>query len=91
MIVDPMSPMRQRRVGPEVSFEDLLVPIFSGGKRVWDPPTLDVIRARREHELSRFHGGIKRFVHPHQYPVGLELSLFETKMALIDKARGDNK
>jgi nicotinate phosphoribosyltransferase len=34
------------------------------------------------------HSGIRRFVNPHQYPVGLEAKLFEVKSHLISKARG---
>ncbi len=33
------------------------------------------------------HGGIKRFLNPHQYPVGLELSLYDLKTELIFAAR----
>ena len=35
-----------------------------------------------------FQAGIKRFVNPHQYPVGLELGLHERKTKLILKAQG---
>jgi nicotinate phosphoribosyltransferase len=38
--------------------------------------------------LARFHFGIKRFINPHQYPVGLEEGLHELKTDLVLKARG---
>ena len=34
------------------------------------------------------HAGLKRFVHPHQYPVGLSLELHELKTRLVLEARG---
>jgi nicotinate phosphoribosyltransferase len=38
-----------------------------------------------------FHSGIKRFLNPHQYPVGLESRLHELKTKLIFQARGLRK
>ena len=48
---------------------------------------METIRARLDLQLGAFHGGIKRFVNPHQYPVGLERSLHELKTRLILEAR----
>lgn len=45
-------------------------------------------RSRVQQQLGLFHTGIKRFVNPHLYPVGLELELHERKTNLILKARG---
>jgi nicotinate phosphoribosyltransferase len=44
----------------------------------------------REHALSqigRISSGVKRFLNPHQYPVGLEQSLHELKTRLVLEAR----
>jgi nicotinic acid phosphoribosyltransferase len=38
-------------------------------------------------QLARFHPGIKRFTHPHQYPAGLESGLHELETQLILRAR----
>jgi nicotinate phosphoribosyltransferase len=51
-------------------------------------PPLAESRGRTAKQLSRFHAGIKRFVNPHQYPVGLERSLHELKTRLVLEARG---
>ena len=67
---------------------DLLVPVFRQGRRVYDPPPLSEIRRRTADQLTGFHGGIKRFANPHQYPVGLERGLFDLKTHLILQARG---
>jgi len=87
-IVDPLDLTRRRTVADDAPFEDLLVPIFRGGRRVYAPPPIEEIRARRAAQLARFHDGVKRFVNPHQYPVGLEEKLFELKTQLVLEARG---
>jgi nicotinate phosphoribosyltransferase len=46
------------------------------------------MRARTEAQLATFHAGVKRFVNPHAYPVGLERGLHEMKTRLILEARG---
>ena len=85
-IVDPADMTRRKTLAGEG--EDLLVPVYRGGKRVYDPPPLAEIRRRREEQLARFHPGIKRFENPHSYPVGLEQTLFDLKTRLILEARG---
>lgn len=88
VIVDPIDSTRRKRIPAGTDHEDLLLPVFSSGKLVYDLPDLNEIRSRAENQLSMFHAGIKRFVNPHRYPVGLELNLHELKTALILKARG---
>jgi nicotinate phosphoribosyltransferase len=87
-IVDPADLTRRKSFPEQTAHEDLLVPVFRNGRRVYDPPTLDDIRARREQGFARFHDGIKRFVNPHRYPVGLEQKLFDLRTRLILAARG---
>jgi nicotinate phosphoribosyltransferase len=87
-IVDPKDMTRRREIPLETHFHELLVPIFRQGRRVYDPPPLQDVRARTLDQLGHFHPGIKRFVNPHLYPVGLELGLFDLKTQLILEARG---
>lgn len=87
-IVDPLDPTRRKHFDESAAAEDLLVPVFRRGVRVYDPPPLEEIRARRERQLALFHPGIKRLVHPHRYPVGLEQQLFDLKTRLVMQARG---
>lgn len=87
-IVDPLDLTRRKTFGDGDAFEDLLVPVFRGGERVYDPPSIESIRARRAQQLALFHGGIKRLVNPHRYPVGLAQPLFDLKTRLILAARG---
>lgn len=87
-IVDPMDLTRRKNLPPDARHTDLLVPVLRNGKVVHTVPPLDTIREFAKAELSKFHAGIKRFVNPHQYPVGLEQDLWELRKELILHARG---
>ncbi|HET9555195.1 MAG TPA: nicotinate phosphoribosyltransferase [Anaeromyxobacteraceae bacterium] len=87
-IVDPLDPTRRREIPAGTRGEDLLVPIFRGGRQVYEPPPLEASRARTFEQLERFHGGVKRFVNPHQFPVGLERRLSDLRIKLVLEARG---
>jgi nicotinate phosphoribosyltransferase len=86
-IVDPFDSTRQMTVPPGTAFSDLLVPIFRKGKSVYSRPVIGEIRERTQRSLNSFHEGIKRFVNPHRYPVGLEKSLYNMRIDLIARAR----
>jgi nicotinate phosphoribosyltransferase len=88
MMVDPMDDTRRRALPPNAQTEELLVPVFRGGQLVYEPPALEAIRARAQVQLASFHSGIKRFVNPHQYPVGLEKNLFELRHRMMLETRG---
>lgn len=86
-MIDPMDATRQRSLPTIGKSEDLLVPIFREGKRVYDPPSIHDVRERTKGQVAMCHAGIRRFVNPHQYPVGLEAELHELKSDLIKSAR----
>lgn len=88
---DQLDPMRHWRQDSAASHEDLLVPVFRAGKRVYDSPSLPEMRARTEQQLQFFRAGIKRFVYPHLYPVGIEAGLHHEKIDLIERARSVNR
>lgn len=83
-IVDPLEPIRKRFLDPSWESRDLLVPVFRKGKRVYKTPSLNEIREYGKRELARFDASIKRFTNPHNYPVGMERSLYALKLDLID-------
>lgn len=87
-IVDPLDRTRRRTFDSEATAVDLLVPVFRGGTRVYDPPALEDIRARRVAQLALFHDGIKRLVSPHRHPVGLEQQLFDLRTRMVVEAGG---
>ena len=88
LVVDPLDPTRRKRIPAGSTFEDLLLPVMRGGRVVYDPPPLVETQARAKQQVSRLHPGIRRFVNPHQYPVGLALQLYELKTRLVLEARG---
>lgn len=88
-IVDPLDGTRRKHIAPETASEDLLVPIFRKGELVYETPALSAVRQRAQDQLGMFHPGVKRFVNPHEYPVGLELGLHELRVKLIMQARGE--
>ena len=78
-----MNPLKEMEVGDHLSSRELLEPIFRNGKKVYILPKLHEIRKYAQKELSQFSVGIKRFLNPHFYPVGLEENLFKKKVELI--------
>ncbi|MOA53293.1 nicotinate phosphoribosyltransferase [compost metagenome] len=88
VIIDPVDATRRKRIQPGATYQDLLVSVFSGGRRVYDPPSIHEVREQVQRNLAAFHPGIKRFENPHAYPAGLEKGLYELKMAMILKAKG---
>jgi nicotinate phosphoribosyltransferase len=86
-LIDPLDPTRRRTVPDDSSFTDLLVPAARKGRRTSEPETLDAIRVRVREQLGTFHAGVKRFLNPHRYPVGLESTLHERRTELILAAR----
>jgi nicotinate phosphoribosyltransferase len=88
LIVDPADSTRTKKMPAEAVAEDLLVPVFRQGECVYAPPSIGAIRERTKEQLAGFHGGVKRFLNPHRYPVGLEPELHRLKTELILKARG---
>ncbi|MBI3038590.1 nicotinate phosphoribosyltransferase, partial [bacterium] len=87
-IIDPMDSTRRKKIPIATKFSDLLEPVFRKGKIVDKLPPIFQARERVKEQLSFFHGGIKRFENPHQYPVGLDIGLQDLKTKLIMQARG---
>lgn len=88
-IVDRSDLTRRKSIPEEAEGEDLLVPIFRGGKLVYERPAITTVREHTLEQLRGFHEGHKRFLNPHEYPVGLSPALHDLRMKLIFAARGD--
>jgi nicotinate phosphoribosyltransferase len=86
-LIDPLDMTRQKKIRSGMKYEDLLVPVLRSGSLVYEEPELEAIRELVGVELSRFHAGVKRFVNPHKFPVGIEKGLHTCKTELILKAR----
>ena len=87
-MIDPLDPMRRKQLPAAPSWSDLLEPIFRGGKAVCEASTPAQARQRCRSQLGQLHSGVKRFVNPHVYPVGLEAGVFELKRRLMLEVRG---
>ncbi len=87
VLIDPLDPTKQKMLKKGVQGEDLLVPIFRNGQCVYKMPALEKIREKTLNELEKFPVGIKRFMNPHQYVVGMEKSLYDIKIELIKNIR----
>ncbi len=87
-IVDPRDITRSKKIPAGATMEDLLVPVFRRGDLVYESPKIDMVRQKTKDQLAGFHDGVKRFLNPHEYPVGLETGLHQLKTELILKARG---
>jgi nicotinate phosphoribosyltransferase len=89
-LIDPLDPTRHKLLRKDVAWEDLLRPIFRSGKRVYELPALTTIREHTQKQLAHFPVGIKRFLNPHQYVVGMEKQIFDLKVGLIREIRQSN-
>lgn len=86
-IVDPKDPTRRRKISGEAQSRDLLVPVTRGGDLVLEDEGLGAKRDRAARELAKLHPGVRRFMNPHEYPVGLEPALHKLRNRMIDGAR----
>ncbi len=86
-IRDPLVPFHRKELARGLRHEELLVPVFRGGKPVYEPPPLLEVQVRTRRQLSCFHPAIRRFENPHVYPVGLERQLHDLRTTLIEQER----
>ena len=84
IIIDPMDPTRRKYIdSAKTNYKDLLVPVFKKGKPVYDLPDIRSIREFVQQEMGKMDKGLKRFVNPHSFPVGLEKKLYDLKTKLV--------
>jgi nicotinate phosphoribosyltransferase len=86
-IVDAKDPTRRKQMPPDAQGRDLLVPVMRSGRTVMEQESLVDVRARVIAGLNRLHPTVKRFLHPHEYPVGLDRGLHDLRMRMIQEAR----
>ena len=73
----------KRKTITNFTAEPLLVPIFHAGKRVYDSPSIEEIRAYCQAQIDRQWDEVKRFENPHTYYVDLSHKLWDIKQALL--------
>ncbi|MBN1219985.1 MAG: nicotinate phosphoribosyltransferase [Anaerolineae bacterium] len=70
--------------------EPLLVDVWDEGKLVYNLPSLEAIRERRQQDLNRLDTGVKRIMNPHIYHVSLTPRLWDLKQHLIESTRNQS-
>ena len=60
------------------------------GKVVYDLPSLEMIRAKRQEDMECIYPGVKRIMNPHHYHVSLTGKLWALKQDLV-KEYSDGK
>ncbi|MEG2455601.1 MAG: nicotinate phosphoribosyltransferase [Oscillospiraceae bacterium] len=63
--------------------QELLVPIFQGGKLVYATPTIEEMRDHCAAQVDLLWDEVKRFEHPHNYYVDLSPKLWDIKQSLL--------
>jgi len=86
-IVHPSDGTRTKTMPDGASTEDLLQPVYRGGKLVAELPSLPQIQQRAREQLTKLHTTVKRLQHPHAYPAGVERTLHERKLELMRRAK----
>ena len=86
VLVNPLDASHEKKMKRGMPSKDLLAPIFRAGQLVYDLPSLPTIQSYTRQELATFPSGIKRFLNPHEYMVGMEKSLYTLKLDLIRRS-----
>ena len=64
--------------------EPLLVEIMREGRVVYEMPSIEQMRERRQADIERLDPGVKRLINPHIYHVSLTENLWKLKQSLIE-------
>jgi nicotinate phosphoribosyltransferase len=85
----PVQPTRYRTLERQdvTRVERLHVEVLREGQRVYELPSIEAMRERREADLAQLDPGVKRLMNPHIYHVSLSQRLWTLKQDLITKAR----
>jgi nicotinate phosphoribosyltransferase len=86
----PSDHTKYRIVGQDeiTEIEPLLVEILRQGKLVYDLPSIEEMRWRRQIDLERLDPGVRRIMNPHIYHVSLTQPLWDLKQNLIVSMKG---
>jgi nicotinate phosphoribosyltransferase len=86
-IIHPADSQRSKHIPRTAKHEDLLQPVYRGGRLIASLPTLQEIQTHCRNQIGKLHPTSKRLQHPHEYPAGVERSLHERKLDLIKTAK----
>ena len=83
-LFDPEATWKRKTV-TDFTVRPLLVPIFQGGKLVYQIPTIQQSRAHCQREVDSLWDEVKRFEYPHNYYVDLSQKLWDVRAALLSE------
>ncbi len=78
----------KRKTVTDFTAKELQVPVFVGGKRVYDSPDINAIRKYCQEQLSTMWESVLRFENPHTYYVDLSQKLWDIKHELLNRSGG---
>ncbi|MCI9308226.1 MAG: nicotinate phosphoribosyltransferase [Oscillospiraceae bacterium] len=81
-LFDPEATWKRKTVS-DFTARPLLVPIFQGGKLVYQIPTIQQSRDYCQREVDSLWDEVKRFEYPHNYYVDLSQKLWDVRSALL--------
>ena len=83
-IFDPEATWKKKEVY-DFTAKEMQVPVFVEGKRVYDSPSLQEIRAYCAQQVETLWDEVRRFDNPHAYYVDLSQKLWDIKHGLLEK------
>ena len=84
-IFDPEATWKRKEVY-DFEARELLVPIYKGGRLVYQRPNIEEIRAYCAQQVDTLWDEVKRFDNPHKYYVDLSQKLYDIKQKLLSDA-----
>jgi len=87
-IFDPIATWK-RKTFDNVEVRPMLVPIFQGGKCVYESPSIHDIRKFCLEQVDLLWDEVKRFENPHRYYVDLSQKLWEIKNQMLAEINGE--
>ena len=85
-LFDPRATWK-RKTYTDFVVRPLQVPVFQGGKLVYERPSLQAIQAYCREQADALWDEVKRFENPHTYYVDLSQKLWDIKQALLRQSR----
>lgn len=78
----------KRKVYTDFTAKPLQVPVFEGGKLVYESPSLKDIQKYCREQIDALWAEVKRFENPHNYYVDLSQTLWDVKQSLLQTQAG---
>lgn len=82
-LFDPDATWKRKTVTNFVA-KELQLPIFKNGRRVYESPSIEEMRAYCADQVDRLWDEVKRFENPHNYYVDLSQKLWDIKHRLLE-------